>query len=188
MLVGYARTSTVEQHAGLDAQVRDLRAAGCEKVLSEQVSSVAKRATLEQALDFVRDGDVFVVTKPDRLARSTSDLLSIVERLEAKGVGLVILSMGGQKIDTRSSTGKLMLTMLAAVAAFERDLMLERQREGIAKAKADGKYRGRAPTARRQASEVLRLKAAGVKPTEIAGQLGIGRASVYRILGDMSPT
>ena len=188
MLVGYARTSTVEQHAGLDAQVRDLRAAGCEKVLSEQVSSVAKRAALEQALDFVRDGDVFMVTKPDRLARSTSDLLSIVEHLEAKGVGLVILSMGGQEIDTRSSTGKLMLTMLAAVAAFERDLMLERQREGIAKAKADGKYRGRAPTARRQASEVLRLKAAGVKPTEIAGQLGIGRASVYRILGDSGPT
>jgi len=188
MLVGYARTSTVEQHAGLDAQVRDLRAAGCEKVLTEQVSSVAKRGALEQALDFVRDGDVFMVTKPDRLARSTSDLLSIVERLEAKGVGLVILSMGGQKIDTRSSTGKLMLTMLAAVAAFERDLMLERQREGIAKAKADGKYRGRAPTARRQASEVLRMKAAGVKPAEIAGQLGIGRASVYRILGDISPT
>jgi DNA invertase Pin-like site-specific DNA recombinase len=188
MLVGYARTSTVEQHAGLDAQVRDLHAAGCEKVLSEQVSSVAKRAKLEQALDFVRDGDVFMVTKPDRLARSTSDLLSIVERLEAKGVGLIILSMGGQEIDTRSSTGKLMLTMLAAVAAFERDLMLERQREGIAKAKADGKYRGRAPTARRKASEVLRLKAAGAKPTEIAGQLGIGRASVYRILGDISPT
>jgi DNA invertase Pin-like site-specific DNA recombinase len=188
MLVGYARTSTVEQHAGLDAQVRDLRAAGCEKVLSEQVSSVAKRTKLEQALDFVRDGDVFMVTKPDRLARSTSDLLSIVERLEAKGVGLVILSMGGQQIDTRSSTGKLMLTMLAAVAAFERDLMLERQREGIAKAKADGKYRGRAPTARRQAPEVLRLKAAGAKPTEIAGQLGIGRASVYRIIGDISPT
>jgi DNA invertase Pin-like site-specific DNA recombinase len=188
MLVGYARTSTVEQHAGLDAQVRDLRAAGCEKVFSEQVSSVAKRATLEQALEFVRDGDVFMVTKPDRLARSTADLLSIVERLEAKGIGLVILSMGGQQIDTRSSTGKLMLTMLAAVAAFERDLMLERQREGIAKAKADGKYRGRAPTARRQAPEVLRLKAAGMKPTEIAGQVGIGRASVYRILGDAGST
>jgi DNA invertase Pin-like site-specific DNA recombinase len=149
---------------------------------------MAKRAALEHALDFVRDGDVFMVTKPDRLARSTSDLLSIVERLEAKGVGLVILSMGGRQIDTRSSTGKLMLTVLAAVAAFERDLMLERQREGIAKAKADGKYRGRAPTARRRASEVLRLKAAGVKPTEIAGRLGIGRASVYRILGDISPT
>jgi DNA invertase Pin-like site-specific DNA recombinase len=128
------------------------------------------------------------VTKPDRLARSTSDLLSIVERLEAKGAGLVILSMGGQRIDTQSSTGKLMLTMLAAAAAFERDLMLERQREGIAKAKADGKYRGRAPTARRPAPEVLPLKAAGAKPMEIAGQLGIGRANVYRILGDTGST
>ena len=187
MLVGYARTSTVEQSAGLDAQDRDLRSAGCEKLFSEQVSSVAKRAKLEQALDFVRSGDVFMATKPDRLARSTSDLLSMVERLKSKGVDLVILSMGGQKIDTRSSTGKLMLTMLAAVAAFERDLMLERQREGIARAKAEGKYRGRVPTAQRQSSEVLRLKAVGVKPTAIAEQLGIGRASVYRIIANIPP-
>ena len=182
MIVGYARTSTAEQHAGLDAQLRDLAAAECEKTFSEQVSSVAERAQLVAALDFVRDGDVFMVTKPDRLARSTSDLLNIVTRLEAKGVGLVVLSMGGQRVDTRTATGKLMLTMLAAVAAFERDLMLERQREGIAKAKAEGAYKGRVPTARRKAVDVLALIAEGMRPVDVAARLGIARASVYRVL------
>ncbi|MBR0666957.1 recombinase family protein [Roseomonas hellenica] len=182
MQIGYARTSTVEQEAGLEAQERDLRAAGCTKTFAERVSSVAKRAQLEAALDYVREGDTLVVTKPDRLARSVADLLSIVARLEAKDVALRVISMGGQEVDTRTPTGKLMLTMLGAVAEFERGLMLERQREGVAKAKAEGKYQGRAPTARRQAADVLKLKAEGVRPTDIAKRLGIGRASVYRIL------
>jgi DNA invertase Pin-like site-specific DNA recombinase len=184
MLVGYARTSTVEQEAGLEAQERDLRAAGADRVFAERVSSVAKREQLEAALDFVREGDTLAVTKLDRLARSVADLLTIVTRLERKGVALRVLSMGGQAVDTGTATGKLMLTMLGAVAEFERALMLERQREGIAKAKAEGKYRGRVPTAQRQAEDVRRLKAEGVRPVEIARRLGIGRASVYRILGD----
>ena len=184
MLVGYARTSTVEQEAGLEAQERELRAAGSGKVFAERVSSVAKRAQLEAALDFVREGDTLVVAKPDRLARSVADMLAIVARLEAKGVALRVLSMGGSEVDTRTPTGRLMLTMLGAVAEFERALMLERQREGIAKAKTEGKYQGRVPTAQRQAADVLRLKADGVRPTDIAKRLGIGRASVYRILGE----
>jgi DNA invertase Pin-like site-specific DNA recombinase len=184
MLVGYARTSTLEQEAGLDAQTRDLAAAGCERTFAERVSSVGVRAQLEAAIAFMRQGDTLVVTKPDRLARSVADLLSIIARLEAKGVGLRVLSMGGQEVDTRTPTGRLTLTMLGAVAEFERALMLERQREGIAKAKADGKYQGRAPTAQRLAPVVRQLKADGVRPTEIARRLGIGRASVYRILGE----
>ena len=88
-----------------------------------------------------------------------------------------------QAIDTATSTGRLMFNMLGAIAQFERELMLERQREGVAKAKAEGKYKGRAPTARAKASEVLRLRGEGVGPTEIGKRLGIGRASVYRILG-----
>ncbi|MCX7378452.1 MAG: recombinase family protein [Alphaproteobacteria bacterium] len=184
MVAGYARTSTVEQGAGLEAQERDLRAAGCTRLFSEQLSSVAtSRPQLAAALDYLREGDVLVVTKPDRLARSTADLLAIVENLAGRGIGLRILSMGGSEVDTRSATGRLMVTMLGAVAAFERDLMLERQREGIAKAKADGKYKGRAPTARNQADQVVQLKAQGIGPAEIARRLGIGRASVYRILG-----
>ncbi len=182
MQVGYARTSTTEQHAGLEAQVRDLQAAGCERMFTEQVSSVAERAQLAAALDFARDGDVFMVTKPDRLARNTADLLGIVAQLEAKGVGLVVLSMGkGERLDTRNPTSKLMLTILAGVASWEREIMLERQREGIAKAKADGKYQGRAPTARNQSDAVLALLADGVPATKVAERLGIGRASVYRI-------
>src|SRR4051794_12804801 len=118
MLVGYARTSTAEQEAGLAGQERDLKAAGCDKVFAERVSSVTRRDRLEAALEFVREGDVLVVCKPDRLARSTADLLTIIGRLEAKGVGLIVLSMGGQRVDTRTTTGKLMLTMLGAIAAF----------------------------------------------------------------------
>jgi DNA invertase Pin-like site-specific DNA recombinase len=182
MIVGYARTSTTDQAAGLAAQERDLKAAGCEKLYAEQVSSVATREKLAAVLDYVREGDVLMVTKPDRLARSTAELLGIVEALTAKGVGLVILSMGGERLDTRNPTSKLMLTILAGVATWEREIMLERQREGIAKAKADGKYQGRAPTAMRQSGEVRRLRDGGMPPSEIAKHLGIARASVYRAL------
>lgn len=163
-------------------QERDLKAAGSERVFSERVLSVAKRAQLTAALDFVRDGDVLMVTKPDRLARSTMELLGIVENLTARGVGLVILSIGGERLDTRNPTSKLMLTILAGVATWEREIMLERQREGIAKAKGKGKYLGRVPTARRQTDEALRLKAEGLPPLVIAGRLGISKASVYRLL------
>jgi DNA invertase Pin-like site-specific DNA recombinase len=189
-IVGYARTSTAEQAAGLEAQVRDLEAAGAaaDAIFAERVSGVADRPKLKEALRYVRKGDVLMVTKPDRLARSTADLLAIVAKLEGRGVGLLILSMGGQQLDTRAPTGKLMLTMLAAVAEFGRGLMLERQREGIANAKADGAYKGRQPTARAKAADdVLRLANEGVTRQEIASRLGIGVASVYRILAD-APT
>lgn len=179
MIIGYARTSTVEQEAGFDAQIRDLTAAGCERVFSEQVSSVAQRDQLEAALDFVRDGDVLVVTKLDRLARSMGNLMDIVRVLERKNVGLRILAMN---LDTSTPTGKLMMNVLGSVAQFEREMMLERQREGIAKAKADGKYKGRAPTARAKTDEILSLKAQGLGATAIARELGIGVSSVYRAL------
>lgn len=189
MLIGYARTSTDDQDAGLVAQVRDLKGAGCERVFSEKVSSVSgQRPQLATALDFVREGDVLVVSKPDRLARSTADLLTIVSRLEAKGVALRVLSMGGQTVDTTTATGKLMLTMLGAIAAFERDLMLERQREGIAKAKADGRYTGRAPTARAKSAEVLAMYADGMPVVEIARRLEMGVASAFRILRSAKAT
>lgn len=188
MLIGYARTSTTDQLAGLEAQLRDLHAAGCEKVFSERVSSVAERADLERALSFVREGDTLVVTKIDRLARSTIRLWEIVGTLEAKGVGLRVLNLGGEVVDTKSATGKLILTIFAGFAQFEREMMLERQREGIAKAKADGAYKGRKPTARAKADDARRLAAEGSTVTEIAKALGIGRASVYRALEVETPT
>lgn len=184
MLVGYARTSTAEQVAGLDAQKRDLGATGCTKLFQEQVSSVAARSQLEAALDFCWEGDTLVVTKLDRLARSTADLLRIVEILEKKGVGLRIIDFGGSAVDTKSPTGKMLLTVFGAFATFEREVMLQRQREGIAAAKAAGKYRGRKPTAREKTGEVRKLHAQGIGATEIARTLGIGRASVYRVLED----
>lgn len=106
-------------------------------------------------------------------------LVEIRQRLEARGTHLKIIDLN---LDTTTPTGKLMLNLLGSVAEFEREIMLERQREGIAKAKAAGKYRGRSPTARAKAEEVYALAANGVKPAEIAKRVGIGRASVYRIL------
>ena len=166
----------------MGAQERDLRAAGCEKVFSEQVSSVAERATLKACMEFLREGDALVVCKPDRLARSTAELLTIEADLTRRGVGLVILSMGGERLDTRNPTSKLILTILGGVATWEREIMLERQREGIAKAKAEGKYRGRKPTVATQAGQIRAMHAAGEKPAHIARKLGVARSSVYRML------
>jgi DNA invertase Pin-like site-specific DNA recombinase len=180
--VGYGRTSTLDQQAGLDAQIRELSTAGVEKIFSEQVSAVGKRPQLEAALDFIREGDTLVVTKLDRLARSTQHLLEIAERVKARGADLCILNLG----DTSTATGRLMFTVIGAVACFERELMFERQREGVARAKAQGKYKGRKPTARARAAEIVTLKADGVRPVDIARRLGIGRASVYRILDSRS--
>jgi DNA invertase Pin-like site-specific DNA recombinase len=179
MIVGYARTSTVDQVASFEAQAKELSAAGCEKVFQEQVSSVAVRVQLQSALEFVREGDVFVVTKLDRLARSVADLMGILQTLERKRVAVRILNLG---MDTQTPTGKLMLTVLGGVAQFEREMMLERQREGVAKAKLAGKYKGRKPIAPERRQEVLRLAAQGTPKTRIARQLGLGEATVYRIL------
>jgi DNA invertase Pin-like site-specific DNA recombinase len=181
MKIGYARTSTLEQVAGFEAQARELAAAGCEKLFKEQVSSVAQREQLAAALDFIREGDTLVVAKLDRLARSIGHLSEIMQVLERKKANLQVLAMG---LDTSTATGRLMLNVIGSVAQFEREMMLERQREGIAKAKTEGKYKGRAPTARAKGSDVLALDAEGLGATEIARRLGIGRASVYRILGD----
>lgn len=179
MIVGYARTSTANQVAGFEAQMKALQTIGCEKVFQEQVSSRSTRPQLQAALDFVREGDVFVVTRLDRLARSMADLMLIIQALEQKRVGLRILNLG---MDTRTPTGKLMLTVLGGVAQFEREVMLERQREGIARAKIAGKYKGRKPIAVDRRREVVRLATEGVTKTTIARQLNLGEATVYRIL------
>lgn len=179
MKVGYARTSTIDQTAGLEAQLKELQAVGCEKVFHEQVSSVAIRSQLQNAIDFMREGDVLIVTKLDRLARSVSDLLAIIQVLEQKKVGIRVINLG---IDTQTPTGRLMLTLLGGIAQFEREIMLERQREGIAKAKAAGKYKGRKPIAVEIRREVVCLIAKGLSKASVARQLKIGEATVYRIL------
>jgi DNA invertase Pin-like site-specific DNA recombinase len=179
MLVGYARTSTVGQIAGFEAQQRDLDGVGCEKLFSEQVSSVAEREQLNACLEFIREGDTLVVTKLDRLARSIRDLMDIVGMIDDKGAHLRILDM---QLDTSTATGKLMLNLLGSVAEFERSMMLERQREGVAKAKAEGKYKGRVPTAIRQTDRVVAMAVQGSTSAQIVDAIGISRTSVWRIM------
>jgi DNA invertase Pin-like site-specific DNA recombinase len=179
MLVGYARTSTIEQSAGLQDQVARLNATSCEKLFTEQTSSIGQRQELLRAIDFVREGDVLIVTKLDRLARSVGHLCELVRTLEQKKVALRILDMG---LDTATPTGRLMLNLLGSIAQFEREVMLERQRVGIARAKSEGRYKGRKPVARQKAPEIQRLHQSGLSPSTIARQLGISRASVYRAL------
>ncbi len=179
MLVGYARVSSVGQ--SLEVQEDLLRQAGCEKVYAEKKSgrTAADRAALQEAMDYVREGDTLVVTRLDRLARSIMDLRQIVDRLADKGVSFRCLQQGA--IDTSRSDGKLLLNMLASFAEFEADIRSERQRDGIEKAKAKGVYKGRPKSI--DPGEVRRLHESGVGATEIATRLGIGRASVYRALG-----
>jgi DNA invertase Pin-like site-specific DNA recombinase len=178
-LIGYARVSSTGQD--LDVQLEALEAAGCIKVFREKQSgrSTVGREALEDALGYVREGDTLVVTRLDRLARSVGDLHNIIAKLTAKGVAFRCLAQGG--VDTGTSSGKLMLGILGAVAEFETDIRKERQLEGIAKAKAAGVYKGRKPSV--PVDDVRRLHGEGMGATAIADQLGVGRASVYRALG-----
>lgn len=183
MLIGYARVSTDAQDAGLAAQMRDLQAAGVEDIRFEQVSSVARRPEFEAVMADLKMGDTLVVTKMDRLARSIVGLLQIVEDLNARGVALRILNLGGDVVDTKSATGRLMLSMLASFAQFEREIMLERQSEGIAKAKKEGKYKGRKPMSEERRRRLKDMKDLMIPNTQIAAYLGVHRATVQRILG-----
>ena len=182
MLIGYARTSTTDQHAGFEAQLVELRAYGCERMYQEQVSAVASRQELELAIDMLREGDKLVVTKLDRLARNVMHMGELLEQIEAKSAGLVILSLGSETVDTSTATGKLILNMMVSVAQFEREMMKERQVEGIKRAQAEGKYKGRVPKAMQQADKVKALVAAGVDKLKIQEQLNISKASYYRCL------
>ncbi|MGI4817500.1 MAG: recombinase family protein [Janthinobacterium lividum] len=178
-IVGYARVSSTGQ--SLELQREQLLQAGCEKLFEEKRSGGSQegREQLALALDYVRQGDVLVVTRLDRLARSMIDLREIVDRLTAKGVEFKALQQGA--IDTTTSSGRLMLNMLASFAEFELDLRKERQKEGIEKARAKGVYKGRKPSV--PVAEVQKLHAEGIGAAEIARRLQIGRASVYRALG-----
>lgn len=183
MLVGLARTSTLEQEAGLDAQRRALLAAGVEKLFVEQTSAVGPRPALESAIEWCRETDTLVITDLSRLARSVADFCRVQSRLAAKKIELRVLNLN---LDTATPTGKLMLNVLASVAQFEREMMLERQREGVAKAKAEKKYKGRSPTARAKADQVRALDQQRMKKTQIARELGISVRSVHRLLSEAS--
>jgi len=174
---GYARVSSVSQD--LEIQEKALKQAGCEIIRSEKVSgtSTQGRDELKNLMDFLREGDELVVTRVDRLGRSVLDLQTIVKQLQDKQVSLRATE---QPIDTSTPVGKCFLDMLSVFAEFETSLRRERQMEGIAKAKEEGRYTGRKSTI--DADKVKQLHKGGMGATAIAKELKIGRASVYRML------
>lgn len=177
-IIGYARVSTTDQN--LESQLAQLQAAECDKIYQEKASGAkVDRLELAAMLDYCREGDTIVVCKLDRIARSTAHLLTIVDNLEKKGVAFKVLNIN---LDTSDPTGKLMLSMLAAIGQFEREMMLERQREGVEIAKKAGKYTGRKATAKAQGGKVLELIQQGLTKQAVADALNIGVASVYRII------
>jgi DNA invertase Pin-like site-specific DNA recombinase len=179
-LVGYARVSSAGQ--SLEVQETALRQAGCDPIFAEKRSGrkASDRPELARAMEYVRAGDTFLVTKLDRLARSVVDLHRIVDRLAAQGVGFRVLQQSG--IDTTTSTGKLTLGILAAVAEFEADIRAERQRDGIEAAKAKGIYKGRKPSV--DPDEIKSLLSKGMRPADVARELGCARSTVYRLAGN----
>src|SRR5712671_2581967 len=176
-VIGYARVSTNDQN--LEIQEAALKAAGCGVIRAEKRSgtTTSGRAELQTVLDFLSAGDVLMVTRIDRLARSIGDLQDIVRAVRAKGASLKATE---QPIDTSTAAGKCFLDMLGVFAEFETNLRRERQLEGIAKAKAAGVYKGRPASI--DVTKVRQMKAKGMGASEIAKALKIGRASVYRVL------
>jgi len=183
MRVGYARVSTTGQ--SLEVQLDALGASGCEKIFREKQSGkqAHTREQLQRAIEFVREGDALVVTKLDRLARSTLDLEQLAKRLQDKNVGLIVLDQ--KELDTTTRTGKLMFTLLGAIAAFERELILERAAEGRAKAMQRGVKFGRPVTipTEKQAQVRRDLKTWKGSKAELAKHHGISRATLYRMAG-----
>ena len=178
-IIGYARVSSTGQSLGV--QHDKLSDAGCERVFAEKRSGVtASRPQLELCLDFVREGDVLVITKLDRLARSTLDLHRIAALLNGKGVGIRALD---QSFDTTTAEGRLVFSMLACFAEFENDLRRERQTDGIARARDKGVKFGRRPALTDdQVAELRERRAAGVKIKELMNEYGLSKATVYRAL------
>ncbi len=178
-VIGYARVSTTDQN--LELQESALRAAGCEIIRSEKRSgtTTAGRDELRTVLDFLRKGDVLMVTRIDRLARSIGDLQDTVRAVKARGASLKATE---QPIDTSTAAGKCFLDMLGVFAEFETNLRRERQLEGIADAKARGVYKGRKASI--DPAKIIQMKAEGIGPSAIAKALKIGRASVYRALAE----
>ena len=178
--IGYARVSSHTQK--LETQIDKLNAFGCKKIYQEKESATsAKRPQLHICLDYVRDGDTLVVTKLDRLARSTPDLCNIVKTLEEKKVDLHVLD---QNIDTGSSTGRLLFNMLGAIAQFETEIRAERQSDGIEKARRRGVVFGRAKTITdQQVTEMKAERKNGVLIKELMKKYDLSKASIYRYLG-----
>lgn len=189
MKYGYARVSSSSQN--LDAQIKQLKGVRCEKIFQEKISGRQKegRRQLRILLETVKEGDSIVVTKLDRFARSTKDALSTIEELNEKGVALIVLNMGGDRVDTSTAIGKLMITVLSGIAEFEADMIRERQLEGIQEAKRRGVYKGRPKKyteknpSLNHAIELFNERSINKKTVkEIEEITKISRATIYRAI------
>ena len=180
-IVGYARVSTVGQ--SLDVQLSKLQAYGCDPIFSDKhTGTTADRPSLKECRNYLRKGDSLVITKMDRLARSTFHLTQIAEELKVKGADLVVLD---QNIDTSTPTGKLLFNMLASIAEFETEIRRERQLEGIEKAKEKGVQFGRkAKLTDNEVQELRKKRADGVLIKDLMSCYGLSKASVYRLLAE----
>lgn len=186
MKIGYARVSTVEQNA--NSQTDALMAAGCEKVVTDQVSGASlKRPKLDKLLAGLQAGDVLTVWRLDRLGRSLPHLIEIVRDLETKGAHLKSLTEG---IDTTTAQGRLTFHLMGALAEFERALIVERTQAGLKAARGRGVRVGRPPSlSAAQIEHARKLIDAGERPSSVARSLGVSRSTLYRaIIRDHSPT
>ena len=178
-VVGYARVSTVGQ--SLDIQLSKLKAFGCDPIFSDKLTgTTADRPSLKECRTYIRKGDSLVITKMDRLARSTFHLTQIAEELKVKGADLVVLD---QNIDTSTSTGKLLFNMLASIAEFETEIRRERQMEGISRAKDKGVQFGRkAKLTEEEVQELRKKRSDGVLIKDLMKNYGLSKATIYRLL------
>ena len=185
MILGYVRVSTVEQNES--RQMVTMEKYNVEKIFQEKVSAKdTNRPQLQELLDYAREGDTIIIHDFSRLARSTKDLLEIVELLEGKGITLISAK---ENIDTSTPTGKLMLTMIGAINEFERTNMLERQREGIAIAKAEGKYKGRKEVKIDNFEEYYnKYKNREINKTQLAKELGVSRPTLDKLIKEHEET
>lgn len=180
MKVGYIRVSTIEQNEGRQKVMMEQH--GIEKIFLDKCSGKdINRVALKELMEFVREGDIVYIESFSRLARSTKDLLELVEHFNSKNVSIVSFK---ENLDSATPTGKLMLTMIGAIAEFERDCMLERQREGIALAKAEGKYKGRKEISFPQNwKEVYdQYKTRQITGTRAMEILGLKRNTFYKLM------
>lgn len=179
---GYARVSTLDQSTSIQREA--LEAAKCDRIFEEQASGTSRegRSELSLVLEVLREGDTLVVTRIDRLARSLKDLQDIIHDLKSKGI---YLEATEQPIDTKTAAGKAFLDMLGVFAEFETNLRKERQLEGIAKAKAKGVYKGRAPLSDDKKEQVRKLYFEGIKPAQIIKETEVGKTSVFKIIKDL---
>ena len=179
MKIGYTRVSTSQQQDSLKAQEQALKSYGCEKIFADQISGArTDRPGLKAALAYARKDDSIVVTRLDRLGRSTVDVLRTVQELASRGTTIEALDT---KLDTRTPAGKLVLSVLASMAEFERDLIVERTREGLAHARSQGRIGGRPPKLTEdQQQAALRLIADGMSENQVATALGVSRSTITR--------